>query len=269
MLKKFLPRIDFDSYEDFKANYRLNIPQDFNFGFDIVDAWAESEPQKRALLWCDDHGHEQTFTFSDISRLSNKAANFFRALGVKKGTVVMLILRRRYEYWICATALHKLGAVLIPGSLQLTKKDLVYRAKAANIEMMVCVDDDFVIRQVESAQPEAPTLRHKLLVDNCDREGWLNFNREIQQYPDAFPRPEGEQRTHNDDVMLVYFTSGTTGMPKMVQHNFTSPLGHIVTATYWPAGPSLAGAKSTASGFAAQASLPMIWTSSSLPSSWK
>ena len=125
LLKKFLPRIEFDSYEDFKANYKVNVPENFNFGFDVVDAWAEEEPEKKALVWCDEEDNEKDFTFTDIKRLSNKAANFFKSLGVKKGSVVMLILRRRWEYWVCATALHKLGAILIPGTLQLTKKDIV------------------------------------------------------------------------------------------------------------------------------------------------
>lgn len=232
LLDRFLPRWEFDSYEDFKANYKLNVPEHFNFGFDIVDAWAEQEPEKRALLWCNDHGEEHTFTFSEISRLSNRTANFFKACGVKKGTVVMLILRRRWEYWVCATALHKLGAVLIPGSLQLTKKDLVYRANAAGIHMMVCVNDDFVVSQVEQAMPEAPTIRHRAIVAG-QREGWLDFSREIEKYPDVFARPVGEEAADNEDIMLVYFTSGTTGMPKMVRHNFMHPLGHIVTAKYW------------------------------------
>ena len=124
LLDRFLPRIEFDSYEDFKANYKVNVPENFNFGFDIVDAWADSEPEKKALVWCDDHDHERIFTFTDIKKLSNRAANFFRSIGIRKGTVVMLILRRRWEYWVCATALHKLGAILIPGSLQLTKKEI-------------------------------------------------------------------------------------------------------------------------------------------------
>ena len=146
LLKKILPRIEFDSYEDFKENYKVNVPEDFNFGFDVVDAWAEHEPEKRALVWCDEEGDELTFTFTDIKRLSNKAANFFRSLGVKKGDVVMLILRRRWEYWICATALHKLGAVLIPGTLQLTKKDIVYRGNAAKVRAIVYFNDPFVIQ---------------------------------------------------------------------------------------------------------------------------
>jgi len=232
MLERFLPRIEFDSYEDFRDNYRVNVPETFNFGFDIVDEWARQEPGKMALVWCDDFGNERKFTFADISRLSNKAANFFRDRGVKKGSVVMLILRRRWEYWVCATALHKLGAVLIPGTLQLTKKDIVYRFGAAGVCTVVCVNDPFVISQVEAAKPDTPSLKNMIMVEE-HREGWLDFDEEIEKYSDVFERPNGEEATRWDDTMLVYFTSGTTGMPKMVRHNFSYPLGHIVTAKYW------------------------------------
>ncbi len=232
LLNRFLPRVEFDSYEDFKKNYRVNIPEDFNFGFDVVDAWAEAEPHKRALVWCNDHGDEKTFTFSEMKKLSNKAANFFKSIGIKKGETVLLILRRRWEYWVCATALHKIGAILIPGTLQLTKKDIVFRGNAAGVHTMVCVNDDFVISQVEAAAPEIPSLQNKVLVLD-KREGWLTFNDEIEKHSEEFPRPTGELANKVNDIMLVYFTSGTTGMPKMVQHNFSYPLGHIVTAKYW------------------------------------
>lgn len=232
LLHRFLPRTEFDSYEDFKANYKVNIPEDFNFGFDVVDAWAEADKNKKALVWCNDHGEEKTFTFSDISRLSNKTANYFRSLGIKKGDVVMMILRRRWEYWICATALHKVGAVLIPGSLQLTKKDIVYRGNSAEVKAIICVNDDFVINQVEASEKEIPTLENKIVVGE-PRDGWRFFEDEIEPFSDKFARPTGDQATNWNDIMLVYFTSGTTGMPKMVQHNFAHPLGHIVTAKYW------------------------------------
>ena len=232
LLDRFLPRIEFDSYEDFKKNYTVNVPEDFNFGFDIVDAWAEQDESKLALVWCNDHDEEKKLTFSDVRRLSNKTANYFKSLGIKKGDVVLLILRRRWEYWVCATALHKIGAILIPGSLQLTKKDIAYRANAAGISAVVCVDDPFVIEQVELAQPEAETLKHKILVGSL-REGWLDFASGIESQSEEFPRPTGDAGTRWDDTMLVYFTSGTTGMPKMVRHNFSYPLGHIVTAKYW------------------------------------
>ena len=232
LLDRFLPRIEFDSYEDFKANYKVNVPENFNFGFDIVDAWADSEPEKKALVWCDDHDHERIFTFTDIKKLSNRAANFFRSIGIRKGTVVMLILRRRWEYWVCATALHKLGAILIPGSLQLTKKDIVYRGNSASVQTIVCVNDPFVIEQIETAEGDVPSLQNKVMVVD-HREGWLTLNDELEQFSDAFERPTDDQATRWDDIMLVYFTSGTTGMPKMVQHNFAYPLGHIITAKYW------------------------------------
>ena len=236
LLDRYLPRMEFDSYEDFKENYKVNVPEDFNFGFDIVDAWADQEPEKKALVWVNDHGEEKIFTFTDIKKLSNQTANFFKSLGIKKGDVVMLILRRRWEYWICATALHKIGATLIPGTLQLTKKDIVYRANAAKIKAIVCVNNPFVIEQVEAAAPETPCLENRILVVD-KREGWLCFEEEIAKFSDEFPRPTGEDATHVKDIMLVYFTSGTTGMPKMVQHNFSYPLGHIVTAKYWQQAP--------------------------------
>ena len=233
MLERFLPRIDFDSYEDFKANYKVTPPQDFNFAYDIVDAWAKEEPDKRALLWCNDHDEERTFTFTDISKMSNQVANMFRARGLKKGDVVMLILRRRWEYWITAVGLMKLGVIIVPGTLQLTKKDIAYRANAASIKAFVCVDDAYVIDQMELALPEAPCIESVFIVDNKEREGWVNFNAEIAKYPDTFERPTDDQRTVGTDLMQIYFTSGTTGMPKMVCHNYFHPLGHIVTAHYW------------------------------------
>ena len=232
LLDKFLPRIKFDSYQDFKQNYRVNTPNDFNFGFDVVDAWAIQNKNKQALVWCDDHGNEKILTFEDIRRLSNRTANYFKSLGVKKGSVVMLILRRRWEYWICATALHKIGAILIPGSLQLTKKDIVYRAKSADICTIICVNDEFVLSQVEQAMPDSPSVQNRIIVAG-ERDGWLDFEKNIMRFPDEFARPTGADATKINEIMLVYFTSGTTGMPKMVEHNHSYPLGQIVTAKYW------------------------------------
>ena len=232
MLERYLERTDFTSYEDFIANYKLTYPDGFNFGFDIVDGWAEREPEKRALVWCDDDDNEKTLTFSDISRLSNKAVHFMKSIGIKKGSRIMLILRRRWEYWVIAAALHKLGAILIPATLQLTAKDVAYRANAALIEAVFCVNDKFVVEQMELALPSSPTVKQRILVDG-ERSGWHTFLEAIEPFPDTLERPTGDEATKNSDIMLVYFTSGTTGMPKMVSHNFLYPLGHIITAKYW------------------------------------
>ncbi len=232
ILKKYCPRIDFNSYEDFYQNFKINVPDDFNFGYDVVDEWARVEPEKRALLWCDDHGEEHSFTFTDISRLSNKAANAFAKLGIGKGDVVMMILRRRWEYWVCATALCKIGATIIPASLQLTSHDISYRAQTANVKMMICVNDDYVCTQVENALPDSPSIKEKVVVAG-KREGWSGFADLISGESDQWQRPTGEAATTSKDIMLIYFTSGTTGMAKAVCHNFAHPLGHILTAKYW------------------------------------
>ena len=232
ILNKYCPRIDFDSYEDFYQNFQINVPEAFNFGVDVVDEWARVEPEKRALVWCDDHGGERTFTFADLSRLSNRAANAFRKLGIGKGDVVMMILRRRWEYWVCAVALCKLGATIIPASLQLTKKDIAYRANSAQVKMMVCVNDDYVCGQTEEALPDSPSIEHRVIVAG-ERDGWTPFDALVAGEPDEFERPTGEAGVTSKDIMLVYFTSGTTGSPKAVCHNFAHPLGHIITAKYW------------------------------------
>ena len=243
MLEKYLHRTEFDSYEDFIQNYKLTIPDNFNFGFDIVDAWADSDKDMQALVWCDDHGNEKSFTFNDIKRLSSQAANYFVSLGITKGSKILVILRRRWEYWVIATAIHKIGAVLIPASLQLTKKDISYRANAADVEAIVCINDDFVISQAESALPDSPSVKNLICVDksrtdsntgiNSLKSLWKDFSSEAFKCSDVFNRPVGENATKTSDTMLIYFTSGTTGMPKMVHHDFSYPLGHIVTAKYW------------------------------------
>ena len=232
ILKKYCPRIEFDSYEDFFENFKIDVPEAFNFGFDVVDEWARVDPEKRALVWCDDRDEERTFTFDDLSKLSNRAANAFRKLGIGKGDVVMMILRRRWEYWVCAVALCKLGATIIPASLQLTKKDIVYRADSAQVKAVVCVNDEYVCGQMEEALPESPSIENRIIVAG-ERDGWTPFDQLIEGESDEFERPRGEAGVTSKDIMLIYFTSGTTGMAKAVCHNFAHPLGHIITAKYW------------------------------------
>lgn len=232
LLNTFCPRIDFDSYEDFAENFRIDVPENFNFAYDVVDEWARVEPDKRALLWCDDHDNERTFTFTDISRLSNRMANSFSAMGIGKGDVVMCILRRRWEYWVTAVALCKIGATIIPATLQLTKKDIVYRAQSAHVKAMVCVDDDYVCGEVERALPESPSIE-SIIVAGGTREGWTSYESLLEKGSEGWVRPAGDKATKNSDIMLIYFTSGTTGMAKAVCHSFVHPLGHIITAKYW------------------------------------
>lgn len=213
ILSKYCPRIEFDSYEDFYDNFKIDVPENFNFAYDVVDEWARVEPDKKALVWINDAGEEREFTFTDISLLSNRAANAFKKLGIRKGDVVMMMLRRRWEYWVCAMALCKIGASIIPATIQLTSKDIAYRANSAAVKMLICVDDDYVVEQVEGALPNSPSIQEKVLVAG-KRDGWLSFDELIEDESDQWERPTGEDATQIDDIMLIYFTSGTTAMPR-------------------------------------------------------
>ncbi len=229
MLEKFLDKTEFESYEDFKTNFKLNVPENFNFGYDIVDAWAEKAPKKVALRWTNDKGENIDFTFADMKRETDKAASYFQSLGIGKGDKVMLILKRRYEFWISIVALHKINAVVIPATHLLTKKDIVYRANAAEIKAIVAVGDELILQHVASSLEDSPSIKYCISVGPSVPEGWCDFHKGLDESK-PFVRPE---KNSNDDLFLMYFTSGTTGNPKMVVHSHTYPLGHIVTAKYW------------------------------------
>lgn len=221
----------YTNYEDLKKNFKIKVPENFNFSYDIVDRYEQLEPNKRALVWCDDNDQEKVFTFADIARESRRTANFLVSQGIKKGDAVMLILRRRYEFWFFIIALHRIGAVTVPATNQLLQKDIEYRTNAAQIKMIVSYNDK-IQNEIEAALPASPSVE-KLVTIDSDRDNWISYYKEIESFNDDFPRPSGDKATHNNDVMLLYFTSGTSGYPKMVQHNFAYPLGHIVTAKYW------------------------------------
>ena len=230
MLERYLKQTEFTSTSDFKENFQISIPDNFNFGYDIVDEWAKTSPNKRALCWTNDKNEHHDFTFSDLKEQSDRTASFFQSLGIGKGDMVMLILKRRYEFWFSIIALHKLGAVAIPATHLLTKKDIVYRNNAASIKAIVSTDDEIVINHINEAMPESPTIEHRIVCGTHTPEGWLNFDEGLQRAK-PFVRPPSVNS--NEDNMLLYFTSGTTGQPKMVVHDFRYPLGHIVTAKYW------------------------------------
>ena len=232
MIERFCNRLDFSSYEDFKQNFQIIVPENFNFAYDVVDEWARIQPEKRALVWCDDKGDERIFTFADIKRLSDKAANALRTLGIGRGDSVMCLLKRRWEYWCISMALCKIGATIIPATHQLTAKDIRYRMEMADVRMIIAVDDDYVCGCIDDVFQTLEGGRMKALVAGT-REGYLDFSRMIEESSDDFQRPTGDSASRNDDIMLCYFTSGTTGMPSMVAHNFVYPLGHILTAKFW------------------------------------
>ncbi|HML66112.1 MAG TPA: AMP-binding protein [Dysgonomonas sp.] len=230
MLEKFLKQISFTSTQDFADNYHVHIPENFNFGYDIVDQWAKTNPDKRAMCWANDLGKHIDFSFKDMKEQSDRAASYFLSLGIGKGDMVMLILKRRYEFWFSIIALHKIGAVAIPATHLLTKKDIVYRNNAADIKAIVCVDDELVIQHVNDAMSESPSVKYRIVCGETDSDGWINFDQGLK---DAKPFVRPKHVNINTDISLLYFTSGTTGDPKMVIHDYTYPLGHIVTAKYW------------------------------------
>jgi acetyl-CoA synthetase len=232
ILEKYLNKIEFDSYEEFKADFKIKIPDNFNFAYDVVDEIAADNPDKIAMVWCDDKGNEAIFTFGQMKYYSDKTANFFKSLGIRKGDPVMLILKRHFEFWFCTIALNKIGAITIPATHLLSTKDVIYRNNAADIKMIVCVPDPEVIQHIEESESKSPTLKLKVVIDQ-ERKGWLNFTKGMENSSEIFIRPVSDQATVNSDIMLLYFTSGTTGMPKMVNHDFIYPLGHILTAKYW------------------------------------
>ncbi|NCC48108.1 MAG: acetyl-CoA synthetase [Clostridia bacterium] len=213
------------------VSYRLNVPDKFNFAYDVVDRIAEVEPQRRAMFWRNVEGETHTFTFADIKRESDRCAAWLQSLGIRKGDKVMLILKRHYQFWFTIIGLHKIGAIAIPATNQLQVKDIVYRIEAADIRAVICTPEGETFTAVEQAV-QSVSRDITLIMVRQARPGWLCFEDGLADAP-AFQPPQGDAYPHGSDMMLLYFTSGTTGMPKMVVHDFTYPIGHIATAKYW------------------------------------
>lgn len=230
ILSRFLKQTQFVSEEDYAKNLEFIIPQNFNFAYDVVDAWAEVAPDKLALLWTNDQGEERRLTFSDLKRQSDQAASYLKSLGIRRGDMVMLIEKRRLEWWITMLALHKLGAVPIPATHMLTSHDIVYRNNAASVKAIICVGEPYVLREVQKALPESPTVDLLISIGPNVPEGFHDWHAEIKNAP-TFRRPRFVNA--NGDTMILYFTSGTSGEPKMVSHDFLYALGHLTTGVFW------------------------------------
>ena len=241
MVERFLKQTQFTSYEDYNEHLEFIIPEHFNFAYDIMDAWAEEAPGKQALLWTNDEGEERRTTFGQLKAESDQAAAYLQSLGIGKGDPVMLILKRRYEWWITMLALHKLAAVVIPATHMLTKHDLVYRNTRASVKAIICVDDPYVMSQVEASLPESPTVQALIKISATPsapalsgaariRAEWHDYHSEIAAFS-TFQRPA--EKNDNGDTMIMYFTSGTSGEPKMVAHDFLYALGHLTTGVFW------------------------------------
>src|SRR5574344_170255 len=230
MIERFLTQTSFSSVEDYKENLHFKIPENFNFAYDVMDAWAEEEPNKLALLWVSENGMERRATFAQLKEQTDQAAAYFQQIGIGHGDMVMLILKRHYEWWISMLALHKIGAVAIPATHMLTKHDIVYRNTRASVKAIICVGDDYVLTQIKEALPESPTTKILVSVGPNVPEGFHDWHKEIGNAP-KFARPEHVNT--NSDTMLMYFTSGTSGEPKMVAHDYLYAMGHLTTGVFW------------------------------------
>ncbi|MEE0689457.1 MAG: AMP-binding protein [Bacteroidaceae bacterium] len=229
MLNRFLKQTTFQNQQDFRDNLEFIVPEHFNFSYDVIDVWANEEPEKLALLWTNDEGECRRFTFAQLKEISDRTAAYFQSLGVGRGDMVMLILKRRCEFWFSMLALHKLGAVAIPATHMLTSHDIQYRVERAGIKCIVSVGEDYVMEQIKDAMQHTP-VPILVSIGPKEEEGFHSWHKEWNDAP-AFERPFTPN--DNSDTMLMYFTSGTSGEPKMVAHDFLYALGHLSTGVFW------------------------------------
>ena len=233
MIERFLKQTHFESVEDYNKNLEFIIPEHFNFAYDVMDAWAAEAPEKLALLWTNDQGEEIRATYAQLKEQSDQAASYLQTLGIGKGDPVMLILKRRYEWWIIMLALCKIGAIVIPATHMLTKKDIIYRNTRASVKAIICVDDAYVTGQIQLAMSESPSVKQYITVTDHGKpipEGFRDWQAEWKQAP-KFVRPAFVN--NNEDTMIMYFTSGTSGEPKMVAHDYLYAMGHLTTGCFW------------------------------------
>lgn len=221
-----------NGWEAAQKSFSLHIPDNFNFAYDVIDRYAAEAPEAEALVWCNDKGEEKIFTFGVLAKEINKAANFFTAMGIGRGDTVLLFLRRRYEFWFILPALHKIGAIAVPATVQLAAHDIEYRIQSAGIKMIVAVQEKQLQQEIQKAA-EAAYKKPLLVWVHDEMDGWISFDKLSKNMSDEFSLPAGTKRPCGEDTALLYFTSGTSGNPKMVAHNFLYPLGHIVTAKFW------------------------------------
>lgn len=226
-------RDDYATFEDLSRNYKVSYPETFNFAYDVLDKIAARTPDKLAMLWVSNDNVSKRFTFGEMSLLSNKAANFFTSKGIGKGDYVMLVLKRGYEFWYCMMGLHKIGAVAVQATHLLTAKDYVYRMNSGGIKMVVMTGDDQCTEHVDEALDQYETLKLRAVTRGKNVPGWIDFDREFELQSDVFERPTGEAATKVTDIMTMSFSSGTTGYPKMVLHDHSYPLGHLLTGVFW------------------------------------
>ena len=230
MIERFLKQTSFSSIEDYNKSLEFVIPENFNFAYDVMDEWAKEKPEALAMLWTSDKGEERRFTFKDIKVQTDRTADYFQSLGIGKGDPVMLILKRHYQWWLAMLAIHKLGAVAIPATHMLTKHDIVYRNNRASVKAIVCADDKYVTEQVLLAMDESPTVETLIGVGDNLPDGFHSWEKEWEGVP-QFVRPRHVNT--NEDIMLIYFTSGTSGEPKMVAHDYLYAMGHLTTGVFW------------------------------------
>ena len=236
MIERYLTQTHFTSEEDFRDNLHFIVPETFNFAYDVMDEWAKAAPDKLALLWTSERGEELRATYAEFKEQTDQAAAYFLSLGIGRGDKVMLILKRHYQWWVSMMALCKIGAVAIPATHMLTASDIVYRNQRASVKAIICVNDEYVTTQVREAMSESPTVEVLVAVNalaqkDCPvAEGFHDWFAEWEKAP-AFVRPE--EVNVNEDTMLMYFTSGTSGEPKMVAHDHLYALGHLVTGVFW------------------------------------
>ncbi|MCQ2073877.1 MAG: AMP-binding protein [Bacteroidaceae bacterium] len=230
MLERFLKQSEFSSLEDFQKNFGITIPENFNFAYDVVDVWAEEQPERPAVLWTNNEGEKHLYTFADIKRESDRTAAFLMQLGIRRGDAVLMMLKRRIDFWFTIIALHKIGAVAIPATHLLTEKDLIYRCNSAKVKIIVAASEPVILKHVEGCLSQSPSVEHIIATGTYHEGIWKSMEEGRRNAP-AFTRPK--EANTNSDISLLYFTSGSSGNPKMVAHNFLYPLGHIVTAKYW------------------------------------